>query len=61
MSAALEYLEYQTSTDLPISMYEAQLEYFGKHMYNRKVEHERWLLTICKYHYEWKKLSAAAI
>lgn len=55
MSAALEWIKYQTSTDLPTSMYEAQLDYFGKHMYDRKGEDESGLPTVGKYHYEWKK------
>lgn len=55
MSAALEWVKYQTCTELPTSMYEAQLDYFGKHMYDRKNEDEAGLPTKGKYHYEWKK------
>lgn len=57
LSSALEWIKYQTSTDLPTSMYEAQLDYFGKHMYDRKgeVEDKEGLPTMGKYHYEWKK------
>ena len=36
MSATLECLKYQSSTALPTSFYEAELDYFGKHMYDKK-------------------------
>lgn len=55
MSATLEWIKYQTSTDLPTSMYEAQLDYFGAHMYDKKGEDESGMPTEGKYHYEWKK------
>ncbi|SMY18616.1 unnamed protein product [Zymoseptoria tritici ST99CH_1A5] len=54
LSATLEYLKYQTSTDLPTSMTEAQLDYFGSHMYDCKGEDQAGLPTEGKYHYEWK-------
>lgn len=36
MSATLEYIKYQTNTELPASFYEAELDYFGAHMYDTK-------------------------
>ena len=54
LSATLEYLKYQTNTDLPTSFYEAQLDYFGKHMYDKKGEDEAGRPETGKWHYEWK-------
>lgn len=54
LSATLEYLKYQTSTELPTSFYEAQLDYFGKHMYDRKGDDEAGKPETGKHHYEWK-------
>jgi 6-phosphogluconate dehydrogenase len=54
LSASLEYLKYQTSTDLPTSMTEAMLDYFGSHMYDRKGEDKSGLPETGKYHFEWK-------
>ncbi|EMC99464.1 hypothetical protein BAUCODRAFT_63981 [Baudoinia panamericana UAMH 10762] len=54
LSATLEYIKYQTSTDLPTSFYEAQLDYFGNHMYDKKGDDEEGKPTEGKYHYEWK-------
>ncbi|KAK8193848.1 6-phosphogluconate dehydrogenase [Phyllosticta capitalensis] len=54
ISASLEYVKYQTGTHLPTSFYEAQLDYFGAHMYDRKGEKGTDLPTEGKYHYEWK-------
>ena len=38
MSATLEWVKYQTNTELPASFYEAELDYFGAHMFDRKDE-----------------------
>ena len=54
LSASLEYLKYQTSTDLPTSFYEAELDYFGKHMYDKKGDDPDGRPVTGKYHYEWK-------
>lgn len=54
LSATLEYLKIQTSTDLPTSFYEAQLDYFGKHMYDKKGDDPEGKPTEGKYHFEWK-------
>ncbi|KAK4543302.1 hypothetical protein LTR36_005661 [Oleoguttula mirabilis] len=54
LSATLEYLKYQTSTELPTSFYEAQLDYFGKHMYDKKGDDEAGKPETGKHHFEWK-------
>jgi len=54
LSASLEYLKYQTSTDLPTSFYEAQLDYFGSHMFDKKGEDEAGKPETGKHHFEWK-------
>ena len=38
LSATLEYLKYSVNTVLPTQFYEAQLDYFGKHMFDLKSE-----------------------
>jgi 6-phosphogluconate dehydrogenase len=38
LSAALEYLKYSGSTDLPTNFTEAQLDYFGAHGFDLKSE-----------------------
>ncbi|KAI7592464.1 hypothetical protein KC346_g16092 [Hortaea werneckii] len=54
LGATLEYLKYQTSTDLPTSMYEAQLDYFGSHMYDKKGDDPEGRPETGKHHFEWK-------
>ncbi len=54
MSASLEYLKYMSNTDLPTSFYEAELDYFGSHMYDKKGEDKAGKPTTGKYHFEWK-------
>ena len=53
LSATLEYLKYSVNTALPTQFYEAQLDYFGKHMFDLKSEPAGEPVT-GKYHYEWK-------
>lgn len=53
LSATLEYLKYQSNIDLPTSFYEAQLDYFGNHMYDEKGEDAPGP-TEGKHHFEWK-------
>ena len=55
MSASLEYIKYETGLDLPTQFYEAELDYFGKHMYDRKDEDTEEAATEGKHHFEWKK------
>jgi len=54
LGATLEYLKYQTSTELPTSFYEAQLDYFGKHMFDRKGDDVEGAPVTGKHHFEWK-------
>ncbi|KAI9712988.1 MAG: hypothetical protein M1812_006736 [Candelaria pacifica] len=53
MSATLEYLKYAGNLDLPTQFYEAELDYFGKHMFDLKSEPAGKPVT-GKHHYEWK-------
>ncbi|KAL8837508.1 MAG: hypothetical protein Q9170_002501 [Blastenia crenularia] len=53
LSATLEFLKYSTNTTLPTQFYEAQLDYFGKHMFDLKSEPEGKPET-GKHHFEWK-------
>jgi len=61
MSATLEYLKYSGNLELPTQFYEAELDYFGKHMYDSKKldegldkdeDHED--TETGKRHFEWK-------
>ncbi|USW48946.1 Putative 6-phosphogluconate dehydrogenase, NAD(P)-binding domain superfamily [Septoria linicola] len=54
LAATLDYLKMVTSTDLPTSFQEAELDYFGRHMFDIKGHDEGGLPTIGKHHYEWK-------
>ncbi|KAL8768929.1 MAG: hypothetical protein Q9209_004984 [Squamulea sp. 1 TL-2023] len=53
LSATLEFLKYSTSTILPTQFYEAQMDYFGKHMFDLKSEPAGKPVT-GKHHFEWK-------
>ncbi|KAL9599739.1 MAG: hypothetical protein Q9219_003622 [cf. Caloplaca sp. 3 TL-2023] len=53
LSASLEFLKYSTNTILPTQFYEAQLDYFGKHMFDLKSEPVGEAKT-GKHHFEWK-------
>ncbi|KAI0014818.1 6-phosphogluconate dehydrogenase [Xylariomycetidae sp. FL0641] len=52
-SQSLEYFKYQTSANLPTQFMEAQLDYFGQHMYDRQDDPvggpEKG-----RHHFEWK-------
>jgi 6-phosphogluconate dehydrogenase len=54
LTASLEYFKYVSSTNLPTTFMEAELDYFGTHAYDLKSEHA---MDIKKgpHHYEWKK------
>jgi len=55
MSATLDYLKYSGNLDLPTQFYEAELDYFGKHMYDSKSEDKGpGAPETGKHHYEWK-------
>ncbi|KAI0446558.1 6-phosphogluconate dehydrogenase [Xylaria telfairii] len=52
ISQTLEYYKYETSTHLPTQFMEAQLDYFGSHMFERKDDPMRGVLK-GEHHYEW--------
>ena len=54
LSASLEYLKYCVNTILPTQFYEAQLDFFGKHMFDLKSEPAGKPET-GRHHYEWKQ------
>jgi len=54
LSASLEYFKIVTGTNLPTSFYEAELDYFGAHMYDKKGEKGIGGPTEGKHHFEWK-------
>lgn len=55
LSATLEYLKYEGNVDLPTSFYEAELDYFGKHMYDSKKDDvDPGMPETGKRHFEWK-------
>lgn len=53
LSASLEYLKYSVNTVLPTQFSEAQMDYFGKHMFDLKSEPAGEPKT-GHHHYEWK-------
>lgn len=53
LSATLEYYKYSGYTDMPTSFQEAQLDYFGEHMYDLKSDGPG-EPTAGKHHFEWK-------
>lgn len=55
MSATLEYLKYSGNLELPTQFYEAELDYFGKHMYDSKhLDKGPEKPETGKHHFEWK-------
>lgn len=54
LSSTLEYFKIVTGTDLPTSFYEAELDYFGSHMFDKKGEEGISEAKEGKYHFEWK-------
>ncbi|KAF2186501.1 6-phosphogluconate dehydrogenase-like protein [Zopfia rhizophila CBS 207.26] len=54
LSASLEYFKVVTGTDLPTSFYEAELDYFGSHMFDKKGEKGVEGPTEGRHHFEWK-------
>jgi len=53
LSATLEYLKFSADTVLPTQFYEAELDYFGKHLFDLKSEPAGEPVT-GKHHFEWK-------
>jgi 6-phosphogluconate dehydrogenase len=54
LSASLEFIKYQTNTDLPTQFYEAELDFFGNHMFDKKGENGTNGPTEGKHHFEWR-------
>ncbi|KAL1864049.1 hypothetical protein VTK73DRAFT_6251 [Phialemonium thermophilum] len=53
LSATLEYYKYSGCTDLPTSFQEAELDYFGEHMFDLKTEEPGKPVT-GSHHFEWQ-------
>jgi len=53
LGASLEYIKYSGATDLPTTFQEAQLDYFGEHMYDLKREAPGKPVK-GQHHFEWK-------
>lgn len=54
LSSTLEYFKIVTGTDLPTSFYEAELDYFGSHMFDKKSDKDVEKPIEGKHHFEWK-------
>jgi 6-phosphogluconate dehydrogenase len=56
ISTTLEYFKVASGTDLPTSFYEAELDYFGSHMFDRKGDADENVKKPMegKHHFEWK-------
>ncbi|EMD95648.1 hypothetical protein COCHEDRAFT_1126580 [Bipolaris maydis C5] len=56
ISATLEYFKVISGTDLPTSFYEAELDYFGSHMFDKKDDTDPNVKKPVegKHHFEWK-------
>ncbi|KAF2124591.1 6-phosphogluconate dehydrogenase C-terminal domain-like protein [Dothidotthia symphoricarpi CBS 119687] len=56
LSATLEYFKVITGTDLPTAFYEAELDYFGSHMFDLKSDKSAQVKKPMegKHHFEWK-------
>ncbi|KAH7066080.1 6-phosphogluconate dehydrogenase [Paraphoma chrysanthemicola] len=56
ISATLEYFKVASGTDLPTSFYEAELDYFGSHMFDKKGDTDKQVKKPMegKHHFEWK-------
>ena len=56
MSATLDWLKYSGYLELPTNFYEAELDYFGRHMYDSKaMDTGPDVPETGKRHFEWKK------
>lgn len=56
LSATLEYYKITNGTDLPTSFYEAELDYFGSHMFDKRGDKDKDVKKPMegKHHFEWK-------
>ncbi|KAK8001928.1 6-phosphogluconate dehydrogenase (decarboxylating) [Apiospora marii] len=59
MSQCLEYYKYETSTALPTQFMEAQLDYFGQHMFDRQDDPVGGP-TKGQHHHEWKPATGSS-
>ncbi|KAI1351728.1 6-phosphogluconate dehydrogenase [Xylaria sp. FL0043] len=59
ISQTLEYYKYETSTHLPTQFMEAQLDYFGSHMFETKDDPMRGVEK-GEHHHEWKPAKGSA-
>jgi 6-phosphogluconate dehydrogenase len=58
LSATLEFFKIVTGTELPTSFYEAELDYFGNHMFDKKGEKGVGGPMEGKHHFEWKPVKS---
>ncbi|KAL7777922.1 hypothetical protein CFE70_004595 [Pyrenophora teres f. teres 0-1] len=56
IGATLEYFKVASGTDLPTSFYEAELDYFGSHMFDKRGDKDANVKKPMegKHHFEWK-------
>jgi 6-phosphogluconate dehydrogenase len=56
ISATLEYFKVASGTDLPTAFYEAELDYFGSHMFDKRGDTDDNVKKPMegKHHFEWK-------
>ena len=56
LSATLEFFKVSTGTDLPTAFYEAELDYVGGHMFDKKSDEPQQVKRPMegKHHFEWK-------
>jgi 6-phosphogluconate dehydrogenase len=60
LSSTLEYFKIVTGTNLSTSFYEAELDYFGNHMFDKKGEKGTDQASEGKHHFEWKPARSQA-
>lgn len=56
LNASLEYFKVVSGVDLPTAFYEAELDYFGSHMFDKKGDEDKEVKKPMegKHHFEWK-------
>jgi 6-phosphogluconate dehydrogenase len=62
LSATLEYFKVVSGTELPTTFYEAELDYFGSHMFDKKGDQDQNVKKPMegKHHFEWKPARSQA-
>jgi 6-phosphogluconate dehydrogenase len=60
ISATLEYFKVVSGVDLPTAFYEAELDYFGSHMFDKKGDGDEGVKKPMegKWHFEWKPVTS---